>query len=203
MSDLIGVLSTFQADSRCTMKRSHFIFSLSSIVMFPRVTFSGSLQQAKKGFKIPAGEGRKHGHMQLQGVNENTLDVKVSGSDTGGALAIFEQTSRSPGRGTPLHVHPDQDEVFYVLDGAYKFRVGEDHYDLTVGDSIFLPRNVPHAWTQRSERGKMTVIFQPAGMLEEFFLTLANLDHAPSQEEIAAIFVKNGMKVVGPPLSLD
>ncbi|GAB2953679.1 hypothetical protein GCM10027048_18620 [Hymenobacter coalescens] len=36
--------------------------------------------------------------------------MKGSGQDTGGALAVFEQISRSQGRGTPLHVHPGQDD---------------------------------------------------------------------------------------------
>ena len=128
------------------------------------------------------------------------IDVKISGSDTNGDLAIFEQTSLSQGKGTPLHVHPLQDEIFYVIDGSYIFKVGEDKYDLKTGDNIFLPRKVPHAWTQVSEKGKMIVMFQPAGKLENFFVTMAALDKEPTPEEVAKIFAANGMLVVGPPL---
>jgi quercetin dioxygenase-like cupin family protein len=130
------------------------------------------------------------------------LDVKISGSDTNGDLALFEQTSLSQGRGTPLHVHPSQDEVFYVLEGSYRFKVGEELFDLTVGESIFLPRAVPHAWTQVSEKGKMMVLLQPAGKLENFFVTMAGMDHEPTPEEVAKIFAANGMQVVGPPLKI-
>ena len=63
--------------------------------------------------------------------------------------------------------------------GSYFFQVGEDKYSLTVGESIFLPRNVPHAWTQASEKGKMIVTVQPAGKLEDFFVTMAALQHEP------------------------
>jgi hypothetical protein len=49
----------------------------------------------------------------------------------------------------------------------------------------------------------MNVLFQPAGKLEEFFLTMASLDHEPSKEEIKKIFVDNDMAVVGPPLAID
>ena len=49
----------------------------------------------------------------------------------------------------------------------------------------------------------MTVIFQPAGKMEEFFLTISTLDHEPSTEEIAEIFAANEMQVVGPPLHID
>jgi quercetin dioxygenase-like cupin family protein len=138
----------------------------------------------------------------LKGVNSNILDVKVSGSDTDGDLAIFEQTSLSQGRGTPLHVHHFQDEVFYVVEGSYYFQVGENKYNLAAGDSIFLPRKVPHAWTQVSEKGKMTVTFQPAGKLENFFLTMAALDHEPTAPEMAKIFADNEMQIVGPPLKI-
>ena len=188
------------------MKRNKFIAALLTIVSSPIFAFSqlpGKLTRQKKGFKILAGEGRIHGHIKLKGVNSNILDLKVSGSDTDGALAIFEQTSLSQGKGTPLHIHISQDEIFYVIEGAYKFQVGEDKYDLTTGDSIFLPRQVAHAWTQVSEKGKMTVIMQPAGKLENFFVTMAGLDHEPSKEEISKIFADNDMQVVGPPLKID
>ncbi len=161
------------------------------------------MKRTDKGFKINAGEGRIHGHIKLKGVNANVLDLKVSGNDTDGGMAIFEQTSLSPGRGTPLHVHPLQDELFYVVEGAYYFQVGEDKFHLAVGDSIFMPRNVPHAWTQVSDKGKMTVIFQPAGKMENFFVTVAALDHEPTPQEMAKIFAENEMKVVGPPLAVD
>ena len=188
------------------MKRSNFIASILTVMSAPLFAFSklpGKLARQKKGFKIVAGEGRIHGHIKLKGVNSNILDVKVSGSDTDGALAIFEQTSLSQGKGTPLHIHTSQDEIFYVIEGAYKFQVGEDKYDLTTGDSIFLPRQIAHAWTQVYEKGKMTVIMQPAGKLENFFITLAALNHEPGQQEITKIFADNDMLVVGPPLKIN
>ncbi len=187
------------------MKRHAFIGSLAGLASFPSAVLSKAtklLTDAGKAFKAKAGEGRKHGHIQLKGVNANVLDVKISGTDTNGALAIFEQTSLSQGRGTPLHVHPAQDEVFYVIEGAYEFLVGKERFSLTVGESIFLPREVPHAWTQASPKGKMLVTLQPAGKLENFFVQMAALDHEPSQEEVARIFEANEMKVVGPPLKL-
>jgi quercetin dioxygenase-like cupin family protein len=188
------------------MERNKFIVSLLSLIAVPFHGFSqikNVLTKNGKGFKISAGEGRIHGHIQLKGVNANVLDVKISGSDTNGDLAIFEQTSLSQGKGTPLHIHHFQDEIFYVIEGSYKFQVGDDKYDLAIGDSIFLPRKVAHAWTQVSVKGKMIVTFQPAGKLENFFVTIAALDHQPSQQEIAKIFSDNDMQVVGPPLSID
>lgn len=187
------------------MIRRKFLFTTLSILPLPLLSkmkinlFIG----ANKGFKVNSGEGRIHGHLKLRGVNANIIDVKVSGNDTDGALAIFEQTSLSKGRGTPLHLHNSQEEIFYVIEGSYYFQLGDEKFNLTKGESIFLPRKVPHAWTQVSERGKMTMVLQPAGKLEDFFVTMAALDHDPDQKEIAKIFSDNDMQVVGAPLSID
>ncbi|MFD2790486.1 hypothetical protein KCTC52924_02999 [Arenibacter antarcticus] len=61
----------------------------------------------------------------------------------------------------------------------------------------------PHAWTQKSERGRTNVTLQPAGKLEEFFVTMSALDHQPTQKEIETIFAANEMQVVGPPLKIE
>jgi quercetin dioxygenase-like cupin family protein len=177
---------------------------MSALAVTPFLSMAKStapITQKVKGFKISAGEGRIHGHLKLKGVNANIQDVKVSGSDTEGGMAIFEQTSISHGKGTPLHVHHSQDEVFYVLEGSYYFQVGDEKFSLTKGDSIFLPRTVPHSWIQVSETGKMTVIVQPAGKFEDFLVTIASLDHEPTPKEIQKIFADNDMQVVGPPLT--
>jgi quercetin dioxygenase-like cupin family protein len=188
------------------MKRNKFIAAVMAMVTAPLFGNSQSKNTAVengKPFKVKAGEGRIHGHITLKGVNSNILDVKISGSDTNGDLAIFEQTSISKGRGTPLHVHPGQDEVFYVLEGAYQFKCGDEKFELSAGESIFLPRKVPHAWKQVSDKGKMLVILQPAGKLENFFVTMAGLDHEPTPKEVETIFSDNEMRVVGPPLHVN
>lgn len=188
------------------MKRKQFIQTILATATVPSFAFSQNqkaITRADKGFTVKAGEGRIHGHLKLKGVNSNVLDVKVSGKDTDGDLAIFEQTGLSQGRGTPLHIHPFQDEIFYILEGEYYFQVGDEKYGLKAGDSIFLPRNVPHAWTQVSEKSRTTVTFQPAGKLEEFFVKMSSLEKEPTPKEIAQIFADHDMKVVGPPLKLD
>ncbi|RYU78257.1 cupin domain-containing protein [Hymenobacter persicinus] len=186
------------------MQRRTFVqSSLAALPLVAGFSAPNFTDRPTKGFKIPAGEGRLHGHLQLKGVNANILDLKVSGNDTNGDLAIFEQTSLSPGRGTPLHIHLYQDEIFTVLAGEYYFQVGDDKHRLSTGDSIFLPRQVPHAWTQVSPTGKMQVTLQPAGKLEEFFVTMAGLKTEPTPVEIARIFAACDMQVVGPPLKVD
>jgi quercetin dioxygenase-like cupin family protein len=188
------------------MKRKNFVSVLLAFSAAP-LAFGNRIQEKisreTKGIKTSANEGRIHGHLKLRGVNSNILDLKVSGKDTNGDLAIFEQTSISQGRGTPLHVHHYQDEVFYVIEGEYYFQVGDAKYSLNAGDYIFMPRKVQHAWTQVSTKGKLTVTFQPAGKMEEFFVTVAGLETEPTADEVAKIFADNEMQVVGPPLKIN
>ena len=188
------------------MKRNKFLLALIAASVAPLKIFSKNKSMSifsGKGFKVAAGDGRKYGHIKLKGVNANILDLKISGSDNDGGMSMFEQISVSQGKGTPLHLHHFQNEIFFVEEGSYFFKVGDDEFQLSAGDSIFLPQKVPHAWTQISEKGKMVVIFQPAGKMEEFFVTMAALDHEPTREEVAKIFSDNEMEIVGPPLSIQ
>ena len=188
------------------MERNKFILTMLAASTIPLAAFPQTEKKGTrtdKGFKIKAGEGRIHGHIKMKGVNSNIIDVKVSGRDNDGGLAIFEQTSISQGKGTPMHLHHFQDETFYVLEGSYYFQVGDEKLTLNAGDCVFLPRKIPHAWTQASEKGKMMIFLQPAGKLEDFFVTMAALDHEPTATEIAQIFANNEMQVVGPPLKIE
>ncbi|HCY81657.1 MAG TPA: cupin, partial [Xanthomarina gelatinilytica] len=75
--------------------------------------------RTNKGFKVNSGEARSGKHYKMKGVTLNILDIKISGSDTDNDLAVFEQTGLTPKGGPPLHIHPFQDEWFYVVEGEY------------------------------------------------------------------------------------
>ena len=156
--------------------------------------------RTKKGFKVNAAEARFGTHYKMKGVTLNTLDIKISGKDTENDLAVFEQTGLTPNGGPPLHIHPFQDEWFYVIEGEYRFQVGDDTYSMMAGETIFLPRNVQHAFIQLTQSGKMIVSYLPAGKMESFFAVTDKWTSPPSKEEIAKVFADHEMNVVGPPL---
>jgi quercetin dioxygenase-like cupin family protein len=162
-----------------------------------------NVMRTKEGFKVNAGEARFGEHFKMKGVTLNNLDIKISGTDTENDLAVFEQTGLTPNGGPPLHIHPFQDEWFYVVEGDYLFQVGNDKYKMKSGDTIFLPRNVQHAFIQRSEKGKMIVSYLPAGKMEAFFKVTDKWTTPPSKEEISKVFADHEMKVVGEPLGMD
>jgi quercetin dioxygenase-like cupin family protein len=157
--------------------------------------------QMSKGFKVKAGEARFGKHYRMKGVTLNLLDIKISGKDTVNELSVFEQTGLTPKGGPPLHVHTDQDEWFYVIEGNYRFQVGDDQYAMQAGDTIFLPKKVPHAFIQLSDHGKMIVSYLPAGKMEAFFAITDQWETPPTAKEMTEVFAEHGMQVVGPPLT--
>lgn len=159
--------------------------------------------RTSSGFKVTSGEARFGIHYKMKGITLNTLDIKISRKDTDNEVAVFEQTGLTPNGGPPLHIHPEQDEWFYVIEGDYLFVVGKDKYQIKAGDTIFLPRKVPHAFVQLSEKGKMIVSYVPAGKMEAFFAVTDKWTSPPSKEEIVQVFAEHGMQVVGPALKIE
>ncbi len=187
------------------MKRKNFLLSALIPVALPPL-FSGKIfskPRTGKGFKVSAGEARFGKHITMKGITPNTLDIKISGKDTDGELAVFQQTGTSTKGGPPLHIHPHQDEWFYVLDGEYRFQVGDEQYSMQKGDTIFLPRNVPHAFVQLTTQASVIVSYLPAGKMESFFEATSKWAAPPSKEEVIKVFADYDMIVVGPPLRAD
>ncbi|TAL69455.1 MAG: cupin domain-containing protein [Bacteroidetes bacterium] len=187
------------------MKRRVFIWTALSaypLSVFAKLS-SKIMSSSLKGFKVNSGEDRFNAHSEMMGVTSNILDLKISSNDTNGQLSVFEQTGLTYKGGPPLHIHPNQDEFFYVIEGEYIYQVGEDKYNLKAGDTIFLPRGIPHAFVQLKEKGKLLVGYQPSGKMEDFFRKTADWTSPPSQEEIIRVFADHDMKVVGPPLKAE
>jgi mannose-6-phosphate isomerase-like protein (cupin superfamily) len=97
--------------------------------------------------------------------------IRLSAEDSGGAMMVMEEVP--PMVDTPLHVHANEDELFYILEGEHIVSVGDEERRLGPGDALFAPRGVPHA-QRRVEPGvgRELVVFTPGGM-EEFFRDLA------------------------------
>lgn len=135
-----------------------------------------------------------------KGLGISTIDVKVATADSGGALLVIENTNRAKG-GPARHLHLDQDELFYVLDGEYAVEVGEERFTLTVGDSLLAPRRIPHVWAYTGTSvGRLLITFSPAGEMEAFFRAVAQLGSMPPLAP--ALWRAHGMELLGPPLAV-
>lgn len=183
------------------MQRKQFLTS--TLMALPALAWAKSPFKSNAAaadpFVVGAGQSRFGEIVKFMGVHPN--DLKVSGKDTGGQLSVFEYTGLGK-VGPMLHVHFEQDEIFTVLEGEYRFLVGGQTHVLNAGQTIFLPRNIPHTWIQLTDKGKMIYFLQPAGKMEEFFTHMNGLKERPSAEEMDRIHAAHQMKVVGPPLVL-
>ena len=92
--------------------------------------------------------------------------IRVTAADTDGAYSFVEIESE-PGDGTPLHLHRNEDEHLLVLEGTARFALGDKIFDAEVGTMVTLPRNIPHAWGNRSSsRLRIAGIACPGGVEE-------------------------------------
>lgn len=134
---------------------------------------------------------------------ERAFSTKVSGADVGKTYVAIE-VHTPPGAGPALHVHPHQNELFFILQGRVGLQCGSHRTVLWVGDAFMAPADVPHAYvTLGTEPAHMLFIYDPAGGMENFFAEYAPLvDVAgePDEKRIAEVSAKHGMRVVGPAL---
>ena len=137
------------------------------------------------------------------------ITVKTAGAETGDAFSQIE-TDDPRGTATPLHLHHNEDETFYVLAGEVTFVVGDERIDVSTGDFLFAPRGIAHAYIVRSERARMLVTASPAG-IEQVLVGLGvpatgrepPVDAAmPPMDELVRLFTSHGCEILGPPPSL-
>ncbi len=146
-----------------------------------------------KGFIVPAGGGKQYvespGHFGA---------LKLLGHATGESIMIFEQTV-PPGAKSWLHLHRDSDEVAWVLEGEFTFKIGDEVGVGGPGTCAFLPRNVPHAWKNSgSEAGRVLFLYTPATagyFLEEM---VEHLGRSLTEEERRERLQRHRWEVVGP-----
>jgi quercetin dioxygenase-like cupin family protein len=92
---------------------------------------------------------------------------KATAEETGGALLMIEDRMER-GKVTPLHLHPDQDEAIYVLDGEIVAHVNDAQHRVGRGGLFFAPRGVPHAFMVASQTAHILSVQTP-GSGEAFY----------------------------------
>src|SRR5262249_21917390 len=96
------------------------------------------------------------------------MAIRIDSRHVSGAVSIIE--ARVPAKiGPPAHLHKEHDEIFEILEGTFRFRVGEEEFDAPVGTNVVVPRGIRHTWANIGETtGRILLIFTPGGM-DDFF----------------------------------
>jgi quercetin dioxygenase-like cupin family protein len=117
----------------------------------------------------------------------STITLKASSPELGAT-----EVRMSPGEEPPLHVHKNEDEWFYMLDGEVTFHVGDQNYLGRTGAFVSFPRGIPHTFTVESPSARFLVLNTPGGFERMFELAPKNTEEAVHALEAF------GMTVVGP-----
>ena len=133
--------------------------------------------------------------------------IKIGKDDTDGAYGLVEIVVPE-GVGSPWHVHPEEDEWFYVLEGEVTVWVADTRLSLKAGSFAFGPKGVPH--TFYAEAGGATALFGFTPMQFEGFLREVGepasagvlptpMEGPPDMARLAPIAKRNGFELLGPP----
>jgi mannose-6-phosphate isomerase-like protein (cupin superfamily) len=133
------------------------------------------------------------------------LVMKASREQTGGAFTFIDQ--RVPGDyAVPRHIHHDEDEAWYVLDGDVTVYCGEEQFRAGPGAWVFAPKGIPHAFRLGPEGGRLLTMTAPAGFAD--FVRAAGEPAAaltvpppaePDVQRLAELGHQHGIAIVGPP----
>jgi quercetin dioxygenase-like cupin family protein len=133
------------------------------------------------------------------------LILKATGEQTGGAFALIDNAG-PPGGGSPYHVHHNEDEAFYVLEGEITVYVGEERIKAQPGTWVYGPREVPHGFRIEGDSpARFLLLYTPAGF-EQYFvevgepareLTLPPAE-PPNMERLMSLSPKYDIEILGP-----
>jgi len=164
-----------------------------------------TMTTAPQGTLAPVAHGPGEGeHLWFFG---GLTTIKADGADTGGRVVVTEQVAPR-GSGSPLHVHHDEDEWFYVVEGELTIWVAGTTVVAGAGAFVYGPRDVPHTFLVSSERARFLLVTEPAGF-EDFIRALAVPAPAPEippaptapadMEPVLGAAADHGLEILGPP----
>lgn len=92
---------------------------------------------------------------------------KATAAETGGAFLMLEDRMER-GKMTPMHLHPEQDEAIYVLDGDLLVDIEGEQHAVGRGGLFYAPHGVAHAFMVTSETARV-ISFMTPGSGESFY----------------------------------
>jgi quercetin dioxygenase-like cupin family protein len=133
------------------------------------------------------------------------LTMKATSEETGGAFLLFEDFV-SQGKTTPLHIHANEDETLYVLEGEILVQIDGIDHPLGPRGVAVAPRGVPHAFLVTSQTARLLTLQTP-GSAEPFYRAASEPASADTDPSGPIDFARvreaaegsGGMTVLGPP----
>jgi mannose-6-phosphate isomerase-like protein (cupin superfamily) len=139
----------------------------------------------------------------------NHVTVGTSKHDNADGISVLKL--RLPfDEAPPLHVHHGEDEIFHILRGDVRFRVGDTTLNASAGDTLVGPRGVPHGFRVLSEEGAEILTITRGGF-EDMVCRMASsaerneLPPVPvitpdMQATFSAVCSEHQIDLLGPPI---
>jgi mannose-6-phosphate isomerase-like protein (cupin superfamily) len=133
------------------------------------------------------------------------LQRKAGGEETEGRFALLDQTM-PPSYVVPLHIHVDEDEAWYLLDGTMTFYCGAHVIEAQERSWVFAPRGIPHTF-KVGHKGARALTFSFPSKFGDFVAEMGEPapelvvpPHVPVDERrLAEVAHRYGIEIVGPP----
>jgi mannose-6-phosphate isomerase-like protein (cupin superfamily) len=129
--------------------------------------------------------------------------LKARAETTGGHFTLLENEV-PPKAGPALHRHHHEDEMYYVLEGTFRFRLADRIELAPRGAFVYIPKGTPHCFQNLGdEPARFLVMFTPSGM-ERFFEGTASLQPGPMDTDAHRTLARDcAMEILGPPLAIS
>ena len=153
------------------------------------------MSSSSGGIYLGPGEGK------TISILSSEIGFKAVSADTGGRYGLIEYTAGPEFMGPAPHVHPEMEEAFYVLEGEFMIRLGDDSIRAPAGSFMLVPRGTVHTFSNPGTTpSKFLLIVSPGGF-ESYFEELAPLvaHHGyPPPEAMKGLAEKYNFQVVEP-----
>jgi mannose-6-phosphate isomerase-like protein (cupin superfamily) len=133
----------------------------------------------------------------------DSVCIKAHTGNTNGSLSVLELVVQ-PKSGPALHLHHREDELWYVLEGDFRFKAGDALFRVSTGGMAFGPRGTPHCFQNAGDApGRLLIVTTPSGV-ERFFEEYAGLLPGPVDPSmLSAVELAHGVEFVGPPVGVS
>ena len=147
-----------------------------------------------KGIIIPPAGGKHH----ASATPGRFFDLKLLREQTGNSVMMFEETLPA-GTASLYHLHHESDEVAWVLEGEFTFKIGDEVGAGGPGTCAFFPRNVPHAWKNSGNQpGRALYVYTPAAAGHYLEEMVEHLGRSLTEDEHRDRFRRHRWEVIGP-----
>ncbi len=131
-----------------------------------------------------------------------TMVTKATDEETRGAYAFQEMTVAPGFPWVPPHIHRNEDEAMYVLEGECTVRVGGRTRTLGPGTFVLMPRGVVHTFSNPGTVQARVIVISSPGAVIRYFEEAAELTNAsptgqPDMQQVVALAAKYGIEFVG------